>query len=80
MAMIDEHTKAELIREIATILARKQRLAFASDFHALVEGRTLILSPDTKCVRTGIHSLAERPIVWRVSPRRQTLECDKNAS
>src|SRR5438874_6871382 len=44
MTMIDEHTKAELIREIATALAKKQRLAFASDFHALVEGRTLILA------------------------------------
>src|SRR5947209_1547511 len=44
MTMIDEHTKAELIREIATILAKKQSLAFASDFHALAEGRTLILA------------------------------------
>src|SRR5256885_14831315 len=44
MTMIDENTKAELIREIATTLARKQRLAFASDFHALTEGRTLILA------------------------------------
>src|SRR6266702_2803583 len=44
MMMIDEHTKAELIREIATVLAKKQRLAFASDFHASAEGRTLILA------------------------------------
>src|SRR5436190_11514294 len=44
MTMIDEYTKAELIREIATTLAKKQRLAFASDFHALAEGRTLILA------------------------------------
>ncbi len=44
MTMIDEHTKTELIREIAAALARKQRLAFASDFHALAEGRTLILA------------------------------------
>ena len=44
MMMIDEHTKAELIREIATTLAKNQRLAFASDFHALAEGRTLILA------------------------------------
>src|SRR5438045_6532865 len=44
MMMIDEYTKAELIREIATTLAKKQRLAFAADFHALAEGRTLILA------------------------------------
>ena len=44
MTTLDEHTKAELIREIATALAKKQRLAFASDFHAFAEGRTLILA------------------------------------
>src|SRR2546421_8381243 len=44
MMIIDEYTKAELIREIATALAKKQRLAFASDFHALAEGRTLVLA------------------------------------
>jgi 2-C-methyl-D-erythritol 2,4-cyclodiphosphate synthase len=54
----DEITKSELIREIATALAKKQRLAFASDFHAFAEGRTLVLAgvpfenfpkgPDTK--------------------------------
>lgn len=36
--------KNELIREIALTLAKKQRLAFASDFHALVEGRQLTLA------------------------------------
>src|SRR5205085_4910457 len=44
MTTLDENAKAELIREIATALAKKQRLAFASDFHALAEGRTLILA------------------------------------
>ena len=44
MITLDENTKAELIREIATALAKKQRLAFASDFHAFAEGRTLILA------------------------------------
>ena len=44
MTTLDEHTKAELIREIATALAKKQRLAFASDFHAFAEGRILILA------------------------------------
>src|SRR5436853_4904093 len=44
MTTLDEHTKAELIREIATVLAKKQRLAFASDFHALAEGGRLILA------------------------------------
>src|SRR5437762_12045623 len=44
MITLDEHTKAELIREIATALAKKQRLAFASDFHAFAEGRTLVLA------------------------------------
>lgn len=42
--MIDETTKAELVREIATTLAKKQRLAFASDFHAFAEGRQLVLA------------------------------------
>jgi len=44
MTAIDEATKAELVREIALALAKKQRLAFASDFHAFVEGRTLVLA------------------------------------
>ena len=39
MMNLDETTKAELIREIATTLAKKQSLAFASDFHAFAEGR-----------------------------------------
>ena len=44
MTAINELTKAELVREIATTLAKKQRLAFASDFHAFAEGRTLVLA------------------------------------
>ena len=58
MTTIDQTTKAELVREIATTLASKQRLAFASDFHAFAEGRELVLAgvafenfpkgPDTK--------------------------------
>jgi 2-C-methyl-D-erythritol 2,4-cyclodiphosphate synthase len=44
LTTIDENTKTELIREIATALAKKQRLAFASDFHAFAEGRTLVLA------------------------------------
>lgn len=44
MTTIDATTKAELIREIATTLAKKQRLAFASDFHAFADGRTLVLA------------------------------------
>src|SRR5438093_11085007 len=58
MKNIDESTLAALTREIALILAQKQRLAFASDFHALTEGRHLTLAgvtfeefskgPDTK--------------------------------
>ena len=44
MITIDETTKSQLAREIATILAKKQRLAFASDFHAFAEGRQLILA------------------------------------
>src|SRR6266581_631956 len=44
MTTIDENTKTELIREIATALAKKQRLAFASDFHAFAEGKQLILA------------------------------------
>lgn len=44
MTTIDEVTRAELVREIAAALAQKQRLAFASDFHAFYEGRTLVLA------------------------------------
>lgn len=41
---IDENLRAELIREVALTLAKKQRLAFASDFHAFAEGRQLVLA------------------------------------
>jgi 2-C-methyl-D-erythritol 2,4-cyclodiphosphate synthase len=44
MTMLDEQTKSELVREIAKMLAEKQRLAFASDFHAFVEGKTLVVA------------------------------------
>jgi 2-C-methyl-D-erythritol 2,4-cyclodiphosphate synthase len=42
--MLDESTKATLAREIAIMLATKQQLAFASDFHAFAEGRTLVVA------------------------------------
>ena len=58
MTMMNENTKSELVREIATILATKQHIAFASDFHAFADGRTLVIAgvpfenfpkgPDTK--------------------------------
>jgi 2-C-methyl-D-erythritol 2,4-cyclodiphosphate synthase len=58
MTNIDETTKSQLAREIATILAKKQHLAFASDFHAFANERQLTLAgvkfenfskgPDTK--------------------------------
>ena len=58
MNILDEATKSELIREIALTLAKKQRLSFASDFHAFIEGKQLVLAgvtfekfskgPDTK--------------------------------
>jgi 2-C-methyl-D-erythritol 2,4-cyclodiphosphate synthase len=44
MMHLDEPTRAELVREIAQTLAKTQRLAFASDFHAFVEGRQLTLA------------------------------------
>lgn len=44
MIPLDEATKSELAREIALILAQKQHLAFASDFHAFREGRQLTLA------------------------------------
>src|ERR1700730_4492958 len=44
MMNIDEATKAELVREVAVTLAKKQSLAFASDFHAFAEGRQLVLA------------------------------------
>ena len=43
MMQLDETTRRELVREIALTLAKKQRLAFASDFHAFAEGRQLTL-------------------------------------
>lgn len=44
MTAFDETTRTELAREIALLLAKKQRLAFASDFHAFAEGRNLTLA------------------------------------
>jgi len=44
MTHIDETTKSALVREVAIILAKKQRLAFASDFHAFAEGKQLTLA------------------------------------
>ena len=44
MIPLDAATYAELVRDIVRTLAKKQRLAFASDFHAFVEGRTLTLA------------------------------------
>ncbi len=44
MTTIDAATKRELVKEVVLALAKKQRLAFASDFHALVEGRKLVLA------------------------------------
>ena len=44
MIALDEATKAQLVQEIVSMLAKKQRLAFASDFHAFAEGRTLVLA------------------------------------
>jgi len=44
MTNIDKPTLAALTRAVALTLAQKQRLAFASDFHALAEGRQLSLA------------------------------------
>ncbi len=44
MMGFDETTRTELIYDIVVTLAKKQRLAFASDFHALVDGRQLTLA------------------------------------
>src|SRR5215469_340410 len=44
MNILDEAVKSQLVRDIALTLAKKQRLAFASDFHAFAEGRTLVLA------------------------------------
>ena len=44
MMPLDEQAKATLVRDIAQVLAQKQRLAFASDFHAFAEGRHLTLA------------------------------------
>ena len=44
MTPVDETTRTALVREIALTLAKKQRLACASDFHAFAEGRTLTLA------------------------------------
>ncbi len=44
MTGIDEVTKSQLVREIAMTLAKKQHLAFASDFHSFADGRQLTLA------------------------------------
>ena len=44
MTTLDEQARNELAREIALTLAKKQRLAFASDFHAFAEDKTLTLA------------------------------------
>lgn len=44
MITLDQTTREELIREIAQTLAKQQRLAFASDFHAFAKGRQLTLA------------------------------------
>jgi 2-C-methyl-D-erythritol 2,4-cyclodiphosphate synthase len=44
MNILDEAVKSQLVREIALTLAKKQRLSFASDFHAFAEGRQLVLA------------------------------------
>ncbi|GCE26415.1 2-C-methyl-D-erythritol 2,4-cyclodiphosphate synthase [Dictyobacter alpinus] len=44
MTTIDEATKNQIAHEVALLLAKKQRLSFASDFHAFTEGRQLVLA------------------------------------
>lgn len=44
MTSLDATTYSELVRDIARTLAKKQQLAFASDFHAFAEGRMLTLA------------------------------------
>jgi 2-C-methyl-D-erythritol 2,4-cyclodiphosphate synthase len=44
MKEINETIKSQLAREIAILLAKKQHLAFASDFHSLADGRQLTLA------------------------------------
>jgi 2-C-methyl-D-erythritol 2,4-cyclodiphosphate synthase len=44
MSNLDETTKTQLAREIALTLAKKQKLSFASDFHAFADGRQLVLA------------------------------------
>lgn len=58
MTNVHKEDISSLAKEVAQILARKQRLAFASDFHAFAEGKRLVLAgvpfenfakgPDTK--------------------------------
>ncbi len=44
MTQLDQAARAELVREIALTLAKQQRIAFASDFHAFAEGRKLTVA------------------------------------
>src|SRR6266480_7666761 len=44
MTNTDKSALATLAHEIALILAQRQRLVFASDFHAFAEGRSLTLA------------------------------------
>ncbi len=44
MIQLDDTSRSALVREVAMALAKKQRLAFASDFHAFADGRQLTLA------------------------------------
>jgi 2-C-methyl-D-erythritol 2,4-cyclodiphosphate synthase len=41
---MDESLKLELAKAVAEILAKKQKLSYAKDFHAFTEGRKLVLA------------------------------------
>ncbi|HVB73655.1 MAG TPA: 2-C-methyl-D-erythritol 2,4-cyclodiphosphate synthase [Ktedonobacteraceae bacterium] len=42
--MIDDKMRSALVREVVQLLIQKQRMAFASDFHAFAGGRQLVLA------------------------------------
>src|SRR5260370_7655911 len=75
MMHLDEPSRAELVREIALTLAKKQRLAFASDFHAFAERRPLTLAgvtfdtfPKGPNTRRGDGDVVAHAIVMALAP------------
>ncbi len=59
---LDETTRTELIREVALAIIKKQRLAFASDFHAFCKGQRHVAHELERVVLTSIRRAHTRRV------------------